>query len=358
MKKTVLLFIFLFFYYIASVNAESIQGEPPKASFSMVGLESESDSIFMVNSKAGSSLSFKVRVNNISGKASSFKIYATDVLPTLRGGWSYPASSDSKILVGSWFKEVVMEGTLQPGAGATYAFTMDIPGDVKDGQYIGAIVLEEFIPAPTIAANSEMAIVSDMYIRLPIQTVVNINRDKAIHKMEVNNVYHEIGGDGLVSIFIPHHNLGTILEKPSGTLTLKNSSGDVVKSEQYAMDSVYVGTSGLYDMRVSDVLRPGSYNLNYTINYQDIELKGEYKFKLAAEEVISALDKAQQVGKTHKSWLLEILYLYWIWVLVILTVIIILLLIFVILLIRRGREKKFVATSIKQGEIFDANESN
>ncbi|MFD0588479.1 hypothetical protein ACFQZE_10735 [Paenibacillus sp. GCM10027627] len=342
-KAICLAILFLFAFSktaSAETSAGTLQGTAPEPSFSIAALDSGSSSIFMMDSRAGASLSFKVQVGNNSNKSSEFKIYATDVLSTLRGGWSYPASFEPKSLSGTWFKEEVRSGSLKPGEKKVYTFSMNVPQGLKDGQYIGAIVLEEFVPAQMDASESGMSAVSDMYIRLPIQTVININKEKASHELFVENIYHETGQDGLITLFIPHRNAGTILEKPSGTLSLTNSSGKLIKSETYVMDSVYVGTTGLYDLRLTDILAPDTYILTYTTKYQDIETTGQYKFKLTAEEVVSSLDKAENMGVSYKSGLAEILYMYWVWILLIVVVVLGLLLIIVLLLLRRRKEKK------------------
>jgi len=312
----------------------------------------------MVDTEADASLEFKVQVSNIASKEAVFKIYATDVLSTLRGGWSYPASTEKKQLVGTWFEEPVRSGSLKPGGSAEYSFTMKVPSKIQYGQYIGAIVLEEFIPAQSVANESGMSVLSDVYIRQPIQTVINLTEAKATRGIIIDPVYHHIEENGLITIYIPHRNTGTILEKPSGILTLRNSSGTIIKSEQYAMDSVYVGTTGLYDMRLPDLIGSDDYVLTYKITYQGGDIEGEYTFRLSPGEVVSNINKSEQANITYKLSFIEFLYMYWIWFVVVFIIFLLLLFIIIFLLWKRKKEKKEESETIHEEATSNVKANN
>ncbi|RJX39109.1 DUF916 domain-containing protein [Paenibacillus pinisoli] len=360
MNRTLILSIALFLVGCLGVSAQSVQGTAPSSSFSISALQSDSKSIFMANSKADASLVFKVQVSNIASQEAAFKIYATDVLSTLRGGWSYPSSSEENRLVGTWFEEPVKSGSLKAGESAEYSFTLKVPANIQDGQYIGAIVLEEFIPAQTVTNESGMSVLSDIYIRQPIQTVINLNEAKAARQILIDPIYHQIEENGLITIYIPHRNTGTILVKPSGLLTLRNSSGTIIKSEQYAMDSVYVGTTGLYDMRLPDLLSSGDYVLTYQTTFQGGDLEGEYSFSLSPREVVSTINKAEQINPTYKLSFIEFIYMYWIWFLIIMITFLLLMLFIIFLLWKRKKEKRKESETIQREAIsnVEANDKN
>lgn len=352
MKRILSLLLLMCLIIPVTANAQTIQRKMPEPSFVITAESSGNSSMFTNKAKAGDKLAYTVKVKNVSSKRSTFKIYSTDVIPTLRGGWSYPASSDKTTLVGSWFDGNVIESTLDSKKSETYRYTLTVPKNIKDGQYIGAIVVEEFIPSDVVQTSGNMTAASNMYMRTFVQTVININKDKSIHKVEIKDIYHELNDNGFITVYVPHVNRGTILEKPSGRITLKNSLGEIVKEEDYSMDSVYVGTTGLYDLNMTDILPTDTYTLSYITKYDGKELSGEYTFKVTQKEVVSAIDKGVNLGKDYKSGLLDFLYMYWIWISIAIIFFILLIMIIILLLLRLRKENKEDKTNTiqEQGE--------
>ncbi|WP_426332752.1 WxL protein peptidoglycan domain-containing protein [Paenibacillus silvae] len=309
---------------------------------------SQSSSGFMKSVRPGDEVKVKVKVNNVSKKEKEFTIYPTDVLSDLRGGWSYPLKDTAPSLFGTWIKETPETVKLKPNKSKEFVFTVNVPKNTKPGQYIAAIVSQEFTPAEEVTVTSGMSTQTNSNILLPLQVVLNVEIDKSTRKIEIGKLTHKINNNGLLTVFIPHINKGTILEKPQGILTLKDKNGIVLLKESYTMDSVYVKTTGLYDFNVPSILTPGKYNLDYEIKYDKATLKDTYHFQVTTADLMSAMDKADNMGNPYDLGFWEFIKEFWIWIVVVISIIILLMIVIIILLLRR-RKKDEKEESVKKG---------
>jgi hypothetical protein len=326
----------------ASANIDSV------SSFTLSVVNSDSASIFMKTANPGDELKVKVRISNISDKDKEFTLYATDVLPTLRGGWSYPLKDKKPTLFGTWAQEKPVKETLKSHKSKDFVFTFRVPVDIADGQYIAAIASQEFTPYFNGSTSTGMSTQTDADTQIGLQVVFNVNKDNATHKVEIGELSHIINNTGLVTIYLPHVNQGTILEKPKGSLTLRDKDNKLILTEPYAMKSVYVGTTGLYDFNLPNMLVPGTYKLDYTTSYGAETLTGKYTFQITASDLMNAMNKADNTGADYDLGFWAFLKEFWVWIIVVIAIIVILLIVIIILLFRRRREKDESKESVKE----------
>lgn len=321
-----------------TAKAETVSGSLPTSSFTLSSTNSENSSMFVRNSKPGDEFQVKVRVRNVSSKEKDFTIYGADVFPTLRGGWTYLSSKTPPRLMGTWIKESPIKSSLKKGKSQDFTFTVKVPEELENGQYIAAIVSEEFTPASVAEGSSGMSTKSDTHIRLPVQVVINVNKEKAIHSLRIGTPYHESQSNGLVTVYVPHINEGTILEKPGGTLILRDSNKKIVYQETYSMDSVYVKTTGFYDVKIPHLLVPGKYTLSWDTAYSLQILSGEYEFEVTTSDLLNAMGSADNVGAEYDVGIWGFLKQMWVWIAGVIAIIIVLIVI-IILLWKRRKDK-------------------
>lgn len=308
---------------------------------------SQSSTGFMKSVKPGDEVKVKVKVNNVSKKEKEFTIYPTDVLSDLRGGWTYPLKENVPSLFGTWIKETPEKVKLKPNESKEFVFTVNVPKDTKPGQYIAAIVSQEFTPAEEATVTSGMSTQTNSNTQLPLQVVLNVDIEKSTRKMDIGKLSHTFNNDGLLTVFVPHINKGTILEKPQGILILKAKDGTLLVKETYTMDSVYVKTTGLYDLNVPNILTPGKYDLEYEVKYDEATLRGTYHFQVTTADLMNSMDKADNVGNPYDLGFWAFIKEFWIWIIIVISIIILLMIVIIILLLRR-RKKDEKEESVKE----------
>lgn len=333
--KIVALLILLFF----AMYSTKTYANASISSFTASVENSDSSSGFMKSVKPGDEMKVKVKVNNISRQEKEVTIYPTDVLSDLRGGWTYPLKDVTPTIFGTWIKEAPQTTKLKSLESKVFTFTVEVPKDTKPGQYIAAIVSQEYTPAEETTATTGMSTQTNSNTQLPLQVVLNVDLEKSVRKIEIGKLTHIINNNGLLTILVPHINKGTILEKPQGLLTLKDKNGTVIVKEDYIMDSVYVKTTGLYDLNIPNILTPGTYSLEYLVKYDQETLRGTYDFQITTSDLMNAMDKADNVGNPYDLGFWAFIKEFWIWIIVIISIIILLLIVIIILLLRRRREK-------------------
>ncbi|MEK4529935.1 DUF916 domain-containing protein [Paenibacillus sp. FSL H8-0104] len=332
--KIVALMIILSF----AMYSTKIYANTSISSFTATVENSQSSSWFMKSVKPGDEVKVKVKVNNISEHEKEFTIYPTDVLSDLRGGWKYPLKNVTPSIFGTWIKEAPETVNLKPLESKVFTFTVKIPKDTKPGQYIAAIVSQEYTPAEEATATTGMRTQTNSNTQLPLQIVLNVDLEKSVRKIEIGQLTHIINNNGLITVLVPHINKGTILEKPQGLLTLKDKNGAEIVKEIYTMDSVYVETTGLYDLNIPNILIPGTYSLEYLVQYDQEILSGTYDFQVTTSDLMNSMDKADNVGNTYDLGFWAFIKEFWIWIIVIISIIIILMIVIIILLLRRRKK--------------------
>jgi hypothetical protein len=222
---------------------------------------------------------------NQSAKNVTVSLYPSDVMTGRNGGSTPRPPEEANTHVGSWYTTGKQEVMLGPFESKQVHFDIRIPDNISKGQYYGSIALyESGNPIQVGKAGEDQAalMATSQYIS-QIQTVLDYDVDKAIHLMDFEKMsLSYASGVGEFSVFVK--NLGTILEKPTGNVMIKDSSGAEFFRTQYQTDSIYPSTTGEIYIKVAKVFPPGEYTLVINGNFSGKTAKKDIPFEITSSE--------------------------------------------------------------------------
>ena len=219
---------------------------------------------FVYPASPGTVLHGAVIVTNTGDAAGVVKIYTSDATTGSTTGAVYLTDS-APTLAGSWIKLGSSQLSLAPGKQAKVPFVVTVPTGTAAGQFVGGIVAETVaqIAGPK---SQEKANVQIKVRNLSIVAVqVNVPGPK-ISKFTITKA--TIGGSkGFQQVLVDITNDGNVLEKPSGAVTIRNTSGLPIQTIKFQMDTFLPHTSIEYPIVLKKGLPPGNYTAKVNLAY-------------------------------------------------------------------------------------------
>jgi Bacterial protein of unknown function (DUF916) len=219
---------------------------------------------FVYPATPGKVLHGAVIVTNTGDAAGVVKIYTADATTGSTTGAVYLTDS-APTLAGSWIKLGSSQLSLPAGKQATVPFVVTVPSGSAAGQFVGGIVAETVaqISGPK---SKEKANVQIKVRNLSIVAVqVDVPGPK-ISKFTISKA--TIGGSkGFQQVLVDITNDGNVLAKPSGAVTIRNSSGLPIQTLEFQMDTFLPHTSIQYPIVLKKGLPPGNYTANVSLSY-------------------------------------------------------------------------------------------
>jgi hypothetical protein len=219
---------------------------------------------FVYPATPGKVLHGAVIVTNTGDAAGVVKIYTADATTGSTTGAVY-LTDTAPTLAGSWIKLGSSQLSLPAGKQATVPFVVTVPSGAAAGQFVGGIVAETVaqISGPK---SKEKANVQIKVRNLSIVAVqVNVPGPK-ISKFTISKA--TIGGSkGFQQVLVDITNDGNDLAKPSGAVTISNSSGLPIQTLKFQMDTFLPHTSIQYPIVLTKGLPPGNYTANVSLSY-------------------------------------------------------------------------------------------
>jgi len=224
---------------------------------------------FIFEQKGGNRVEGQIQVKNTSFETGIVRLHAVDAATGQTGGIVYAMGDAPKTQVSSWIMLAEEELTLESGESQIVPFTVDIPGGVRAGQHVGAIVAE---PVTNQSEHIVQAEDDQATFRVEVKSrsalAVQINvPGEAISQIDVNGM--EIGGqNGVQTLLLNMRNSGTEILKPTGRIIVTDANGDQVQGVRFRMDSFLPETEILYPVPVEyQALTAGDYNVQLTLQY-------------------------------------------------------------------------------------------
>jgi hypothetical protein len=219
---------------------------------------------FVYPATPGKVLHGAVIVTNTGDAAGIVKIYTADATTGSTTGAVYLTDS-APTLAGSWIKLGSSQLSLPAGKQATVPFVVTVPSGAAAGQFVGGIVAETVAqisgPKSTEKANVQIK-VRNLSI---VAVQVNVPGPK-ISKFTISKA--TIGGSkGFQQVLVDITNDGNVLAKPSGAVTINNSSGLPIQTLKFQMDTFLPHTSIEYPIVLKKGLPPGDYTANVSLAY-------------------------------------------------------------------------------------------
>jgi hypothetical protein len=169
-------------------------------------------------------------------------VYLTDRKPRGAGAWITLSSSSL---------------TLRPGQHRTVRFTVRVPSGAKTGQWVAGVVAETSHRVTGQKSKQK----ANVQIRIRDLTIVAVQVNipgPPVTSFKVGGV--TTGGTrGFQEVVTHMANEGNVLVKPSGTVTILDSSGATVQTLTFKMDTFLPHTAIDYPVLLKKALPPGDY---------------------------------------------------------------------------------------------------
>ena len=212
---------------------------------------------FVYDLTPGATRTGGILVSNTGNRSGTVKLYAADATTGRTTGTVYLTDTGAA-RTGAWVQLARDSVTLAPGAHARVAFTVTVPADAKPGQFVAGIVAETrpATQAPTVKHKANVRIhirnltIVAVQVNLPGQTIVGFT---------IGGV--KPGGQrGFQQVFVHFANTGNHLVKPSGVVTILDSTGKTIETLPFKMDTFLPHTAIDYPMLLTKALPPGDYH--------------------------------------------------------------------------------------------------
>lgn len=196
----------------------------------------------------GETIHLEALLLNIGDIGVNLRVYSTNAYSGTNGG--FLAGSADEQLEGSaaWVSFPALEQFLEAGTQTIIPFTVSVPDNATAGQHISALIAET---VDTFEISG-----SDMFdhrIRFATSVVVLV-QGEITPSFELDEPIWDRG-----YLSVPIHNTGNYLIRLSGSIEMRNESGETIVTSEIEMGSIYAGlAAGMY-LELPSQLASGNY---------------------------------------------------------------------------------------------------
>ncbi len=220
-------------------------------------------SYFILDAKAGSTLSESIRVTNAGKVAGGVSLYPVDATTAQTSGIAYLSKGDPRRDVASWIKLDKQQLTLAPGQSQIVSFKLAIPASTHPGPHIGAITAENL----TLQHSSGKGSININVQSISVMAIqVNIP-GPTLEQMNVTGI--KAGGtNGYQSLFVSMVNTGNQMLSPGGDLSVKDSQGRLLQVLPLKLGIILPATQIDYPVYLQkQALSAGDYQALLVLHY-------------------------------------------------------------------------------------------
>lgn len=230
------------------------------------GNEIDQPGYFEITASPGSSTTLYALVGSIAKKQLSISIAPVDARSGVYGGVSYNLPTQHRKSVGSWVHISRDKVKVQPGKAALVPFAVDVPDNVKPGQYVGG--LTAFVPAKKGSAAQSGKRDGSIIVQLRrVVAVVVTVPGTSYGRFAIGRIAPKLRPDAFY--IITHiHNTGTMLLKGQGRLWIwKVGVKNPVVSAPLTLDTTLPGTTVHYPVFWSKRPQRGQYHYKVRVSW-------------------------------------------------------------------------------------------
>ena len=289
------------------VVAPAANAATKRAVFGLRAVGNNERGYFVYSLKPGSSTQGSVVVSNVGNASGTVKLFTADATTGRTTGTVY--ETDKKPTgAGSWVKLSTKSVTLAPGGHKQISFTVHVPPGQKVGQWVGGIVAE----TSHQRAGSKTHGKASVQINIRDLTIVAVQTNvpgTPIVKFAIGDV--TTGGQrGFQQVIVHFANNGNVLTKPNGRVVIFDSSGKLIQSLPFRMDTFLPQTAIDYPVLLKKALAPGDYSALITLHVvptagSPITVTAKPSFSVSKDEVkqvfTSAAPQAAPPGSESSS---------------------------------------------------------
>jgi hypothetical protein len=200
--------------------------------------------------------------------------------------------------VGSWIRLGVSQIKLAAGERRVVSFSVRVPaGGLRPGDHLGGIVVEN----ARLTAGRRNSPLQINVRHLTIDAVEVKLPGHAVRSVTIGGVASG-GRHGYQRVFILLRNGGTGMLKPSGKLTVRDSTGRQVADESFRLDTFLPQTQINYPLLLpGQALTPGSYRATVTITFGDKTISRTFPLGVTRDQYRQVFAGVAPVGTPNTS---------------------------------------------------------
>lgn len=247
------------------------QSQPDTHHFSLQAIGNDGESIipyFILDGESGGQVSGKIYIINQGDLLGSVQLYTVDAVTGNTGGTVLSLRADPLEEVGSWIQLERDSVTLAPGEGQMIPFVVNVPGNVRNGAHVGAIVMEsaDDNQPEQAASQDEVSFQVDVKTRTAVAVQINLP-GTAVEQLDVLGL--TIGGhDSRQIMFLHLRNSGTELLWPSVNMHILDSQGQRIQNYRFNIDTFLPEDEIEFPIHVQgEALPAGSYTAELSVRY-------------------------------------------------------------------------------------------
>ncbi len=239
---------------------------------------------FVLAGKPGATIHGVVQVLNVGDREGSASLYAVDGTTGQTSGAVYRSRQEARKDVGGWLRLSKTRVTLPPGAKESIPFTVRVPPGAYAGQHLGGIVVQPLIPSSKTINKTKR---SSFHVKIQELSVVAVQVSlpgRRVVKMAITSL-RPSGIPAHQDLLIGLSNLGNVLLKGKGSLTIVDSSGKRLRREDFPLDTFTSHTHIHYPVYTAGKPLPvGSYEGTVAIVYRGHRLSRTFRFEITSAD--------------------------------------------------------------------------
>jgi hypothetical protein len=252
---------------------------------------------YIYQAKPGTTLHGVIAVVNTGRAGGEVRIYPADSTTGQTSGAVYLTSTMTPRQTGRWITIATTTTRLAPGAQKRLPFTVTVPTGASPGPHLAGIVAEP-VQEQLSERSKGKASVQIKFRSLAI-VAVEIDVPGPLHAQLTVGKIAPGGRQGTQQLLIHLANTGNVMLKPTGTLTVRDATGHVVKRLTLRLDTFLPRTAIDYPVTVKGHGLPaGDYTTTITLAYHGLSGGGNGSTTATPPLTINAANETQVYGQT------------------------------------------------------------
>lgn len=235
--------------------------------------------------KPGDVYNFVMTVTNLSDRTRTFNLTAQDISGLNEAGQPVfaPATEQTQFELSSWVQLPTAPMTLQPNETKQFSYFVHVPSSVSPGSHFGGIFLDENVPA---MGNNPSGVAMKVGSVMSLLIAGDTTEDARLREFSTDKLVYDSAN---VAFTIKIENVGNVMERPHGIITLTDMFG-------------HQAASVPIDEKQAAVFPKGE--RSYTVQWKSDDLAfGRYE---AIASFVYGTEGAQTISATTSFWVLPI----------------------------------------------------
>ena len=251
---------------------------------------------YIYQAKPGTIVHGAIAVVNTGRAGGQVRMYPADSTTGQTSGAVYLTSTTSPHQTGRWIALATATTHLAAGGQKRIAFTVNVPTGASPGPHLAGIVAEP-VQEQLSSRSKGKASVQIKFRSLAI-VAVEIDVPGPLHAQLTVGTIEPGGRKGTQQLLVHLANTGNVMLKPAGTLTIRDTTGNVVKRFPLQLDTFLPHTAIDYPVTVNGHGLPaGEYTTSIRLAYSGLSGGGNGTAVANPPLAISTTNETQIYGQ-------------------------------------------------------------